>query len=179
MLIKIIVGFAVLLIVFVIIVALRPSEFRVTRSAVVRARPEVVFEHVNDLHKWETWSPWAKLDPNARTQYEGPPSGVGAAFSWAGNNQIGEGKMTITESRPHERIGFQLEFVKPFKGSNVAEFTFQPQGEQTLVTWTMSGRNNMISKAVGLFLDCDKMVGGQFEKGLAQLDLEAGAATRK
>ncbi|MCE9625646.1 MAG: SRPBCC family protein [Deltaproteobacteria bacterium] len=173
---KILVSFAAILAVFSIIVALRPSEFHVERSAAISASPAVVFEQVNDLHKWEAWSPWAKLDPKAKVSYEGPAAGNGATFHWDGNNAVGAGSMTIADSRPNELVKFNLEFLKPFKGTNVATFTFKPQGEQTLVTWSMDGKNNFISKAIGLFIDCDKMVGGQFEKGLADMKTIAEAA---
>lgn len=153
----------------VIIVALRPSDFSVTRSATITAPPEAVFVQVNDLHKWEAWSPWAKVDPNAKTYYEGPEAGVGAAFGWSGNNKIGQGKMTITGSRPGELVQFRLEFLRPMKGTNDAEFTFKPSGNQTQITWTMSGKMGFMGKLFGLFMNCDKMVGGQFEKGLADM----------
>jgi uncharacterized protein YndB with AHSA1/START domain len=169
MLIKILIALAAILVVFVIIVAARPSDFRVTRSATLPASPEAVFAQVNDLHAWEAWSPWAKMDPTAKSTYEGPATGVGAAMSWAGNNKVGEGKMTITESKPNELIRFRLEFLRPFKATNIAEFTFKPEGNQTVVTWSMSGKNNFMFKAVGLFMNCDKMVGSEFEKGLANL----------
>ena len=167
----------VLVVGFAAIVALQPSDFRVTRSATIAAPPETIFSQVNDLHQWEAWSPWAKLDPAAKSSYEGPAAGVGAAFSWAGNNQVGEGRMTITESRPNDLIRMNLEFMKPFKATNITEFTFTPEGKRTVVAWTMSGKNNFISKAIGLFIDCDKMVGGSFEKGLAQMkSIAEGAA---
>jgi hypothetical protein len=94
---------------------------------------------------------------------------VGALFKWAGNNQVGEGTMTITESRPSELIRIKLEFLKPFAATNASEFTFTPQGNQTVVTWSMSGKNNLIGKAMSLVMNCDKMVGGQFERGLASM----------
>ena len=170
MITPILIGLAAIIALFVIIVALRPSDFRVTRSAAIAAPSEAVFAQVNDLHKFQDWSPWAKLDPDARTAYEGPDAGIGAAFAWAGNCKIGEGRMTITDSRPNERVRFKLEFMKPFKGNSNAEFTFKPDGGQTVVTWTMSGNNsNFMCKLMGLFMNCDKMVGGQFEKGLAQM----------
>jgi Polyketide cyclase / dehydrase and lipid transport len=169
MILPILISLAVLVVLFVIIVSLRPSEFRVTRSAAIGVPVDLVFEQVNNLHNWQAWSPWAKLDPNARITYDGPESGVGAAFAWVGNAKIGEGRMTITESRPGEMIRFKLQFLKPFKASNTAEFTFKPDAGQTVVTWSMSGRNNFMRKAVGLFMDCDKMCGCQFEKGLAQM----------
>lgn len=143
------------------------------------APPEAVFSQVNNLHRWEAWSPWAKLDPAAKNAYQGPAAGVGAAFSWSGNHQVGEGRMTITESRPNDLIRMNLEFMKPFKATNITEFTFKPEGNLTVVTWTMSGKNNFISKAIGLFIDCDKMVGGQFEKGLAQIKSISEGTARK
>ena len=94
----------------------------------------VVFENINDLHKWEAWSPWAKMDPNAKNMFSGPPEGKGASMAWAGNNKVGEGRMTIADSRPNEAIRMNLEFLKPFKANNVAEFTFKPEGDQTVVT---------------------------------------------
>lgn len=169
MLIKILIILGVLLVVFVIIVATRPDEFRVTRRATISAPPAAVFAHVNDLHKWQAFSPWAKMDPAAKTSFAGPVAGVGAVFTWAGNKQVGEGSMTITESRPHELIRFRLDFLKPFAGTNTAEFTFTPEDGRTVVAWTMSGKSNFLFKAIGLFMNCEKMVGGQFDQGLANL----------
>ena len=110
-----------------------------------------------------------KLDPAVKNTFEGPSAGTGAIFRWAGNNKVGEGNMTITESRPNELIRLDLEFLKPFKDNNTAEFTFKPDGSQTAVAWSMSGKKNFMFKAMGLFMDTDKMVGGDFEKGLAAL----------
>ena len=169
MLNNILIALAVIIIIFVGVVASRPSEFRVSRTAAMSAPPPTVFTEVNDLHKWEAWSPWAKLDPAAKNTFEGPGAGNGAVMRWDGNQNVGAGNMTITESRPSEFIRFKLEFLRPFKGINTAEFTFTPEGSQTVVTWTMTGKNNFMSKAVGLFINCDKMVGGQFEQGLAQM----------
>jgi uncharacterized protein YndB with AHSA1/START domain len=167
MLAKILIALAVLIVIFVIVVATRPAEFRVARSTTISAPPSAVFEQVNDLKKWKPWSPWEKMDPNMKQTYEGPPSGVGATSSWVGNNEVGEGRMTITESRPNELVRFKLDFIKPFAGTSTAEFTFKPEGNQTVVTWSMSGQNNFIAKAVHLFIDCDKMIGGNFEQGLS------------
>jgi len=155
---------------FLIFVATRPSDFRVTRAGRIAAPAEVVFANVNDLHKWEAWSPWAKMDPNAKSAFSGPESGPGASMTWSGNKKVGEGRMTITDSRPHDVIRLKLEFLRPFKATNAAEFTFKPEGGQTQVTWTMSGKNNFMGKAFGLFVDCEKMVGRDFEKGLANLN---------
>jgi uncharacterized protein YndB with AHSA1/START domain len=179
MITEILIALALIVAGFVLVVALRPSEFSVTRSTSIAAPPAAVFAQVNDLHNWEAWSPWAKLDPAARTSYEGPPGGVGASFAWSGNNKIGEGRMTITESRPYELIRFRLDFVKPFKGTSTAEFTFKPEGNQTVVSWLMMGRNNFISKTMQLFMSCDKMLGGYFEQGLAQMKSVAETTATK
>jgi len=169
MIIKILIGLAVLIALLVIIISTRPADFSVTRSAVIPAPPATVFAQVNDLHKWEGWSPWAKLDPNSKSTFKGPAAGTGSSMAWAGNNEVGEGKMTITESQPNERVGLQLEFIKPFQATNAVEFTFKPEDGGTLVTWSMNGKNNFMSKAVGLVMDCEKMCGDQFEQGFANM----------
>jgi len=166
---KILLGVAALVMVLVVVVAMRPNEFEVTRSIAVNAKPEAIFPHVNDLHQWDAWSPWAKLDPDAKVAFDGSDEGIGTWMSWDGNNDVGAGMMTITESDPFVRVVFRLEFSRPFAGVNAAEFTFKPEGDTTLVTWSMSGTHTFISKAVGLFMNCDKMVGDQFEQGLASL----------
>jgi hypothetical protein len=159
-----------------IFIAMQPSEFRVVRSATVAAPQETVFTLVNDLHRWDAWSPWARLDPGMKQTYEGPPAGVGAVCSWVGNSKVGEGRMTITESRPHDLVRLRLEFLKPFASTSDTELTFQPQGDRTALTWTMTGPMNFISKAMSLFMNMDKMIGGDFEKGLASLDQAAQSA---
>ncbi len=169
MLITILVAIAVVIVLFIAIVASRPADFRVVRSATMPAPAAVVFEQVNDLHKFQDWSPWAKVDPQCKLTYDGPTSGTGASFAWAGNRQVGEGRMTVIESRPSELVRFRLEFLKPFKATNTAEFDFKSAGNQTEVTWSMFGKNNFMFKAVSLFMDCDKMVGPDFERGLANL----------
>jgi hypothetical protein len=169
MLIKILIVLAALIGVFVIVVATRPADFRVSRSARIPVPAAVVFEQVNDLHRFQDWSPWAKIDPNYRLTYDGPTVGVGASFAWDGNKEVGAGRMTCIESKPGEMVKFRLEFLKPFKATNTAEFDFKSTGHQTDVTWSMYGKNNFMAKAVGLFMDCDNMIGPDFEKGLANL----------
>ena len=176
---KIFIAVAAVFVVFLIVVALQPSEFRVERSTTISAPAAAVFAHVNNFHQWEAWSPWAKLDPAAKNSFEGPPAGMGAIFRWAGNNEVGEGSMTITESRPSDLITIKLEFLKPFAATSTAEFTFKPEGNQTAVTWSMFGTNNFIAKAFCLFNSMDKMVGGQFETGLAQMKSVAEAAPKQ
>jgi uncharacterized protein YndB with AHSA1/START domain len=171
MLMKTLIVIAALLVVFAIIVATRPSEFRIVRSATIAAPPELVFAQVNDFRAWQAWSPWEKKDPNLKRTYEGPPAGRGAVYAWAGNKEVGEGRMTLTESRPAELIRIQLEFLKPFAATNKSEFTFTPRGdgEQTDVTWSMTGHNGFLAKAFCMFMDMDKLVGSDFEKGLASM----------
>jgi uncharacterized protein YndB with AHSA1/START domain len=166
---KILLVLVVLVAILAGIISTRPSEFHVTRSRAISAPASAVFAQVNDLHKWKAWSPWARLDPNATETHEGPAAGVGSIMRWSGNMKVGAGSMTIVDSRPNDLIRFRLDFLKPMAATNTAEFSFQPQGNQTLVTWTMSGNNNFIGKAVGLVMNCDKMIGGQFEQGLSQL----------
>jgi uncharacterized protein YndB with AHSA1/START domain len=167
----ILIAAAAIVVVFIIIVASRPSDFRVTRTSRIAAPVGIVFENVNDLHKWEVWSPWAKMDPNAKSTFSGSPSGPGASMAWSGNNKVGEGRMTITDTRPTEVIHIQLEFLRPFQATNLVEFTFKPESDQTAVTWSMSGENNFMGKAFHLFVDCGK----DFEKGLANLNLASQA----
>ena len=162
---------AALVVVLVIVVAMQPPTFRVVRSALIAAPPARVFEEVNDLHRWVAWSPWQKLDPNMKQTYDGPPAGVDSSMSWSGNGKAGQGRMTITESKPSEHVGFRLEFLKPFRANHAAEFTFEPVGggSETRVNWSMSGDKNFLSKAFGLVCNMDKLIGADFEKGLAQL----------
>jgi len=179
MLKKILLALAVIVIVVVVVVAVQPSGFRVERTATISAPAPAVFGQVNDFHNWEAWSPWAKLDPTMRQAFEGAPAGTGAIYTWTGNKQVGEGRMTVTESRPNELIRIRLEFLKPFAATNTAEFAFKPEGNQTVVTWSMVGKNNFMAKAVHLVVNMDRMVGGDFEKGLARMKSVAEAAPKR
>lgn len=169
MLKMILISLAVIIAVFIVVVALQPKEFRVARSATMSAPPSAVFAEVNDFHKWEAWNPWGKIDPAMKQTYEGAPAGVGAIYTWTSNHEVGEGRMTITESRPSDLIRIKLEFYKPFAATNMAEFTFTPDGDRTVVTWSMTGEKNFMAKAIHLFVSMDRMIGGQFEKGLAEM----------
>jgi len=175
----ILIAFAVIVVGLVIVVAMQPSEFRVARSATMSAPASAVFAQVNDFHKWEAWNPWGKIDPAMKQTYEGAPAGIGAIYTWIGNNKVGQGRMTLTESRPSDLIRIKLEFFKPFAGTNIAEFTFKPAGNQTVVTWSMTGKNNFMAKAIHLFMNMDKMIGGQFETGLAQMKSIVEAALKQ
>ena len=169
----------VLIVVFVCVVALQPTHYHIERSATMSAPESVVFAQVNDFHKWNSWSPWAKLDPAMKQNFEGAASGTGAIYTWAGNSQVGEGRMTITGSHPSDLIKIKLELIKPWSATNATDFIFKSQGNQTAVTWTMDGDNNFMGKAFGLFMNMDKMIGGDFEKGLAQMKSVAEAAPKQ
>ena len=165
----ILIGVAVVIGGFAAVVALQPSDFRIERSASIAAPAPAVFAQVNDFQNWRAWSPWEKLDPQLKRVYEGPKAGAGAQYAWVGNKDVGEGRMTILESRPGELVRIKLEFFKPFAATNTAEFSFKPAGDATQVTWSMAGQNNFVARAVCMFMNMDRMVGGQFEQGLAQI----------
>ena len=179
MITTVLIGLVIVVAAILVIAAFQPSTFRVTRSITMQARPAVPFAHVNELTKWQAWSPWEKVDPALRRTYEGPPAGVGAIYAWEGNNAVGSGRMTIVSSRPGESIRFKLEFFKPMAGLCEAEFTFAPAATGTTVTWVMTGASKYISKIFCLFMNMDKMIGGQFEQGLANLKSVAEASTVK
>jgi hypothetical protein len=161
---------ALLIIGLAIAIAMQPNTFHIERSATMAAPPETVFAQVNDFHKWEAWSPWLKADPNAKTTYEGPAQGEGAIYRWAGNAEVGEGSVTIAESRPPEYVRIRLHFLKPFEDTAVTEFSLKPDGDKTTVTWSMDGQNNFMSKAFGLLvMDMEAMIGGKYEEGLASM----------
>ena len=151
MLMIIVLAAIVILAAVLIFAATRPDTFRVERSADIKASPEQVFVQINDLHNWRAWSTWEKMDPNMKKTFSGSAQGRGAAYAWEGNRKVGKGSMEIVESKPHEFIAITLEFIKPFRGTNRAEFSFKPEGNQTRVTWTNSGKNNFIGKAVFFF----------------------------
>ncbi len=169
MLKKILIALAAIILIFVGRGRLQPSEFHVERTTTIAAPQSGVFAQVNDFHKWESWSPWAKLDPNAKVAFEGPPSGEGTVMTWSGNDKVGEGKMTLVESRPDDLVKIKVDFVKPFEGSSTSQFTFKPDGDRTAVTWTMDARHNFLEKAFCLIMNGKKMIGDDMEKGLAQM----------
>jgi uncharacterized protein YndB with AHSA1/START domain len=158
-----------LLVVFMAIAAAQPADFTVTRSGTISAPAENIFGCVNDLHKFQEWSPWAKVDPNCKTTYSGPTSGPGASFAWSGNMKVGEGGMTVMESQPSDLVRLKLEFLRPMRATNTVEFTFRTEGGTTTVKWSMMGKKNFGAKVFGLFVNCDKMCGADFERGLANL----------
>lgn len=174
----ILLGVLALLVVGIAFVASRPAEFRIQRSADVAAPPAQVFALLNDFHQWSEWSPWEKLDPNLKRKFDGPDSGPGARYAWAGNADVGEGRMEIVESKPGESLVVDLEFVKPFPARNRATFTLAPAANGgTHVTWTMDGKNGFLGKLMSTVVDMDALVGKDFEKGLANLGSAVAKAT--
>jgi hypothetical protein len=169
MLTYILIALAVLVVILILFILLKSPDFRVARSATMSAPASTVFELVNDFRNWREWSPWEAIDPQLKRSYEGSPAGQGAIYAWAGNNKVGEGRMTIIESRNADLIRIKLEFIKPFPATNETLFTFEPKVNQTAVNWTMSGKHNFVSKIFCTFMNMDKMVGGQFEQGLGKL----------
>jgi hypothetical protein len=169
MLRKILIGLAVLVLVFVVIVATRPAAFRVERSVTIASPPERPFALVDDFHAWAEWSPWEKLDPAMKRTFEGPASGVGAVYAWAGNGDVGEGRMTVEESTRPSAVAIKLEFLKPFAATNRTTFDFATVPEGTKVTWAMGGEFDFMGKAFSLFMNMDKSVGADFERGLASM----------
>jgi hypothetical protein len=178
MLIYILIAVAAIVILLLAIVAMQPPDFRVARTATIAAPAPVVFAQVNDFHNWEAWNPWGKIDPTMKQTYEGAPAGPGAVYSWEGSGNVGSGRMTITESHPSDLIRIKLEFFRPFAATNAAEFTLRPEGDRTALTWSMMGRCNFMAKAMHIFMNMDKMIGGQFEKGLADIKAIAEGANR-
>jgi Polyketide cyclase / dehydrase and lipid transport len=152
-----------------LIAALKPDAFRIQRSATFKAPPDKIFPHINDFHQWGAWSPWEKMDPALKRTYSGAANGQGAVYEWEGNKQVGKGRMEITESSPLSKMTIKLDFLKPFEAHNTAEFALQSQSGSTNVTWTMHGRQPFLLKVMSLFFSMDKMVGKDFESGLANL----------
>jgi hypothetical protein len=166
---------AVLIAAVVIVLALaarKPDTFTYTRSTRINAPPEKIAPLVSDFRRWRAWSPYEDRDPELKRSYSGKESGVGAIYAWEGNKNVGSGRMEILESTPRN-VRIQLDFFAPFKASNVAEFSFTPQGSATEVVWAMTGRNVFIGKLMSVFMDMDKMIGRDFETGLAAMKVAA------
>jgi len=174
---KILIGLVAVIAIFLIYVASRPADFRVERSVTLSAPAAVLFEQVNDHHKFAEWNPFMKLDPNVKNTYSGPNSGVGAVCSWEGNSNIGAGSATIIESKPGELVRQRMDWKRPMEGTSTVDFTFKPVGDKTVVTWAMYGKNGFMGKLMSVFMDCDKMAGPQFEQGLNDLGKVVAASS--
>jgi carbon monoxide dehydrogenase subunit G len=153
---------------FLAYAATRPDSFQVARSVSIKAPPDKIFPLIDDLHAFNRWNPFLKNDPATKLAYSGPDRSKGAAQEWEGS-RTGKGRVEITDSVPSSKIEMKLDMIKPMEGHNRIEFTLKPQGEATMVTWAMSGESAYLAKVIGVVMNMDKMVGGEFEKGLADL----------
>lgn len=149
--------------------AIKPDSFRVERTATIKAAPDKIYAEIANLHGWSTWSPYEKRDPDMKRVFSGAESGKGAVYTWDGNKDVGQGRMEIVEATPPSKIAIKLDFIKPFEGHNMAEFTLVPAGDSTTATWAMYGPSPYVAKVMGTFFDLDKMIGDDFEAGLAAL----------
>ncbi|MBY0429502.1 MAG: SRPBCC family protein [Alphaproteobacteria bacterium] len=167
---KLILGIIVVAVVGVVVIAAgKPDDYMYTRSLDMNAPPAKIFAQINDLSKWAAWNPWLALDPNAKTLLEGPKAGVGAISRWEGNNQMGSGSMTITDSKPNEHVTLLLEFIKPMPGTATSVFMLKPNGKATTVSWSMGGKQNLVQKVMGVVFNCEKMIGDKYDEGLASI----------
>lgn len=168
MLKKIAIGVVVLVAAVLAYAATKPDYMRFERSASIQARPESIQSLITDFREWRAWSPYETRDPALQRTFSGAPSGKGAVYEWNGNNEVGQGRMEIIESVP-TKVAIKLDFIRPFEGHNIAEFTLEPKGDSTTVTWAMHGPNQYIGKLMSVFIDMDEMIGRDFETGLANL----------
>ena len=169
MLKKIFIVLALIVIVFVVVVATRPANFRITRSITMDAPAGAAFSQVNDFHKWENWSPWAKLDPAMKQTYSGAPKDLGAVYAWEGNKDVGSGRMEVISLTQPTKVGIKLDFFVPIASTAMTDFVLEPRGDGTTVTWTMSGKTDFMAKMMSIFVSMDSMIGPAFESGLSQM----------
>jgi uncharacterized protein YndB with AHSA1/START domain len=155
------------------VAASKPNEFTVRRSTRIRATPEKIFPLVNDFHNWAAWSPWEKMDPTMTKSFSGAPSGRGAVYEWEGNSKVGKGRMEITDASAPRRIAIALDFIRPFRANNRTEFILEPQGDSTDVSWTMHGASPFVTKVMSVFMNMDKLIGRDFDAGLANMKASA------
>lgn len=170
---KILLALLVIIAAILVYATTKPSTFRVERSISINAAPEKVMPLIDNFHNWDRWSPWAHIDPNMKVTYSGAPSGKGAVYTWEGNSKVGAGRMEIVDEQVPTYVNMELDFYKPMKGNDRSEFQLAPEGSGTKVTWIMSGPMTYVSKVMCVFMSMDKMIGTDFEKGLAKLKTEA------
>lgn len=160
-----------MLIVFVV-ASTKPAMFHVERSATIAASPDHITPLLNNFHRWDAWSPWAKLDPNMRTAFSGPAAGPGAVYTWEGNRKVGQGRMEVLSSTQTD-TSVKLDFLSPFESHNTSNFHLAPEGNATIVTWSMDGPNTFLGKVMSVFVSMDRIIGKDFESGLANLKTAA------
>jgi hypothetical protein len=177
-LLSLLVILAIAIVIVLVLAAMKPNTFSVQRSITINASPERIYPLISDFKAWATWSPWEKKDPNLKRSFSGPESGVGAAYAWVGDKNVGEGRMEIVEASAPGKIRLKLDFIKPFEAHNDVVFILQPQsaatqGAATDVSWTMTGSAPFFAKIIHVFFNMDRMVGGDFEAGLKALKAQA------
>ena len=160
---------AVAIAAILVIAATKPGTLRVQRAIRIKAPPDVIFPLISDFHQWLKWSPYENKDPAMKRTYEGAERGKGAVYAWNGDKNVGSGRMEILESTASSKVVIKLDFFTPFEGHNTAEFTMLPQGDATHVTWLMHGPANFMSRLIQVFMNLDRMIGRDFEAGLANL----------
>lgn len=160
---------ALLLVAVLVFAATRPNKFRLRRSVVIAAPAETIYPLIADFRKWALWSPWDNLDPEMKRTYEGAPIGLGAIYTYEGNKTVGAGRMEIVEAQLNRKVAAKLHFIKPFEAHNTAEFILVQQADGTEVTWAMYGPQTFMGRLMGIVLSMERLVGGQFEQGLASL----------
>ena len=170
---KILGALALVIVAVLVYASTRPDTFRVERSIVIDAGPSRIYALLDDFHHWERWSPWEKLDPALKRTFSGPTSGIGAIYEWQGNRQAGQGRMEIVDSMPGSRLGITIHFIEPFDSTNRVVFALTPDGAATRVVWSMDGPALFVTKVMGLFFSMDRIVGEDFEHGLAALKAAA------
>ena len=170
------IGLLVLVLALVWFIGTRPAKFRIERSAQINASNTVVFSLLDDFQQWAKWSPWEKLDPSMKKTFEGPASGAGAGYGWVGNSKAGEGRMTILDSKPNELLTIKIEFLKPFAATNQITFKIHSAPNGSEVHWIMEGERGFAAKAFGLLVNMEKLVGKDFDEGLANLNKAAQGA---
>jgi len=166
---KIAIAIVVLIAGLLLYAATKPDSFRVERTASIKAPPERIFPLIEDFKRWDAWSPWEKKDPAMKRTFGVTTSGKGARYAWQGNGEVGKGSMEIAESSPPSRLTIKLDFIEPFEGHNIVDFTLEPRGGSTIVTWAMHGPMPFVSKVLSVFCNMDSMIGKEFEAGLASL----------
>jgi len=160
---------AALVAVVLLLATTKPDTFQVRRSAPINAVPDSIWHYLDDFHNWGAWSPWERMDSAMTRTYSGAPSGVGAVYAWSGNKKVGTGRMEITGAEPDSSLTIALDFLAPFEAHNTAHFSLAASGDSTIVTWTMTGPSPYLSKVMSVFVSMDRMVGPDFEAGLANL----------
>lgn len=169
MLKKIAIAIVVIVAVIVGLALTKPNTFSVVRVATIKAPPEKIAPLIADFHNWLSWSPWEGLDPQMQRTFSGAPNGVGAVYAWQGNSKVGQGRMEVSSVTVPGSILIKLDFLEPIASHNIADFKLAPQGDSTVVTWTMTGPMDMLSKVMNVFVSMDAMIGPDFERGLAKL----------